>query len=161
MRVLGLDPGTHLGWCLVDEKGARLDSGVIDLDGHLAMDDRSALWAEMGWLLARQPRDLVAYERVHRHSGVHAAHMYGGQVAIIQHICTHLGVPWTPVQVATVKAFLQCRASGKDKKKAMVDAAHRLGYPEVKDHNEADALGVALAGVRQWREQKQIFNGQG
>lgn len=146
MRILAIDPGSRggLGWAVMDSTLALRASGV-EFVTALERDDRSALWLALANLLQVLPADCVAYERVNRHSGVDAAHMYGGQVAVIQLACATRGVPWETVSVPAVKSALRCRASGKAKERAMVSAAHALGYTDVKDHNEADAVGICLA----------------
>lgn len=160
MAVLGVDPGSGkgLGWALLRSDLTLIDSGVI-FTPSMDPDDRTPLWGELDRLLNNNAHRFtaVAYERVHRHSGIHAAHMYGGQVALIQHWCATSAKPWITVQVATVKRFLQCRAVGKAKEQAMVTAAHNLGYNSVTDHNEADAVGIALAGLDQWKTGHNVF----
>lgn len=161
-----------MGWAVMSNPDSPVlhASGVIQTP-PMDKDNRSALWVELGVLLGSwlptigggtandlgRAVNLVAYERVHRHTGVHAAHLYGGQVALIQATCHTLGVPWTPVQVGQVKRFLNCRAVGRGKERAMVDAAHALGYNTVTDHNEADAVGIALAGLDAWKTGTNVF----
>lgn len=154
MKVLAIDPGSEkgLGWCLLDSEGLKiLYSGVLFIerpkyDKHR---DRSMVWRAVLDLLVTYGSlaDYVAYEDVMRHSSVWAAHLYGGQIAHIQWWCHINETPFLPVPVATVKRMLQSRAAGRDKAKAQVAAAHALGYTQIKDHNEADALGIALGAL--------------
>lgn len=88
--------------------------------------------------------DVIAYEDVIRHSSVWAAHLYGGQIAHIQWWAHQNRKQFCPVPVQTVKRALGSKASGKAKLTEQVKAAHRLGYTDVKDSNEADAVGIAL-----------------
>lgn len=163
MQVLGIDPGSGggLGWAVMQYfygSQPKLDSsGVSRVDLPKKSRDKTALWLELQYILRVADVygvDLVAYEQVVRHSSVYAAHLYGGQVAIIQLLCAAHSVPFMPVPVQTVKKVLGCRAAGKDKEKAMVAAAHKLGYTGVTDHNEADAIGVALGAIQKWTEGK-------
>jgi Holliday junction resolvasome RuvABC endonuclease subunit len=154
MIVLAIDPGSEagLGWAVLDSEGLNLlHSGTVfiqrpDDDKHR---DRSRVWlALLDILNDHGPgADVIAYEDVMKHSSVWAAHLYGGQIAMIQMWSALHSRAIMPVPVMTVKRFLRSRASGKAKLKAQVEAAHQLGYHNVKDHNEADALGIALGAV--------------
>lgn len=164
-RILGIDPGSckGLGWAVMSAgaEAPRLHRSGVVFAPTMGPDERQPLWRILTSVLDAAwvggGFDCVAYERVHRHNGVHAAHMYGGQVAVIQAWCDRVDVPYTTVQVGAVKRFLKCSAAGKDKEKAMVDAAHALGYTSVEDHNEADAVGIAGCGLEQWQTGKNVF----
>ena len=132
-----------------------LRSGVIVVKQVKGSRDYSPLLMQLEDLLEEQRNGrgsrafCVAYEQVSYHSGVYAAHKYGAQVGVIQLWCARRLLKCIGVPVQTVKRVLRCQASGKAKEKAMVAAAHKLGYAGVTDHNEADAIGIAL-GAMEW-----------
>lgn len=155
MKVLAIDPGSEkgMGWALMDSNGLQLlASGVVftgTRPAHWHERDRSNVWSHLLVLLEKYGvrADVIAYEDVVKHSSVWAAHLYGGQQAHIQFWCHAHDKSFQPVPVATVKRFLRSSASGAEKVKAQVEAAHRLGYSTVQDHNEADAVGIALGAI--------------
>jgi Holliday junction resolvasome RuvABC endonuclease subunit len=140
-----------MGWVLLDSTNLDLlASGVLFVEWPDTPErDRSPLWNAVHDLLNEHGihADVIAYEDVVKHSSVWAAHLYGGQIGHIQWWAAQRGKPIRPVPVMTVKRFLRSRASGKAKAKEQVEAAHRLGYRSIQDHNEADALGIALGAV--------------
>lgn len=158
MNILAIDPGSEkgLGWAVLDSSGLRLvASGTAYAERHKPntqdrrIRDRVNVWANLLNILEHYAPlvDLIAYEDVVKHSSVWAAHLYGGQIAHVQWYAHCNSKRFWPVPVQTVKRALGCKAAGKDKEKQMVEAAHRLGYTSVRDHNEADAVGIALGAV--------------
>jgi len=154
MRIAAIDPGSRggVGFALLQLEGLQLlDSAAVHVQLPAHSHDKTPLWRAITKQLDAfnlTHDDVIAYEQVIKHSSVYAAHLYGGQVAIIQQYGSYLGLHQSvPVPVATVKRFLQSRAAGKDKAKAQVEAARRLGYNVINDHNAADALGVALGAA--------------
>lgn len=151
--ILAIDPGSAagIGWAHVAMDGAAISSGVIRIAAGKGPDKRAYLGELESWLMrtiAVCRPTVIAYEHVQRHGGVYAAHLYGMQLAVIQWMAVSWGTKLCPVPVATVKSCLRCRASGAAKRTAMVEAAHALGYTQVTDSNEADAIGVALGALR-------------
>src|SRR5512137_1201276 len=79
MIVLGIDPGTHCGWAVLDTDHGRLASGVWDLSSrrhegggmrfvrlHQYLREIAQAYSRIG---------AVVYEEVRRHQGVDAAHV--------------------------------------------------------------------------------------
>jgi Holliday junction resolvasome RuvABC endonuclease subunit len=154
VKVLAIDPGSEkgLGYALIDSTDlSLLGSGTIFIKRHKVnkVQDRVAVWRGLLDVLNHwgPHADVLAYEEVASHSSVWAAHLYGGQIAHIQWWGTLNEKGLQPVPVMTVKRFLDSKASGKAKAVAQVQAAHRLGYHTIKDHNEADALGIGLGAI--------------
>ena len=83
MNILALDLGNTTGWAFVDSNGRRT-SGVWKLhnplcDGLRFLRLRTNIYAiheEFGI-------HHIVYERVRRHEGTQAAHVYGGYLAIV------------------------------------------------------------------------------
>jgi len=108
---------------------------------HTRPGDRRALWATLERIYRWHAPAVVVVEQVMRHSGVYAAHVYGGQIAILEFLHDK---PLERVSVQAVKRALGLKVGGTAKQTMAVECARRLGY-NVGDHNEADAIGIALA----------------
>jgi len=134
MRILAIDPGTKCGWAM----GAD-ESGVWDLAVQRHESGGMRFVRLRRHLEELLPLDLIVYEEVHRHLGTHAAHIYGGIIAIIQSFGEDHKIDFQGCPVGTIKKH----ATGKStaNKDAMVAAAARL-FPEARlvDDNHADAL---------------------
>lgn len=145
-RVLGIDPGTHCGFAVVDvdDRISVVASGVWELGSDVRRWSR--LHSHLLQALRDHRPDLVAYEQVHRHLGTDAAHVYGGLVAILQFVADGQGYPVVGVGVGRLKQ----RATGKgnaDKSAVQVEAMRVLGRAAVPTSDEADALFVGLAAA--------------
>ena len=160
--ILGIDPGIHCGFALLNDLGEVVSSGVWVLPGKDAHD--GARWHNMYELLKGMidlwpPVDLIAYERVEAHggaradgrsyqSGASAGHSYGGLVAIITLVAAQRGIPTLALPVAQIK-----RTAGKGNlsKVAMVTAAvRRWGLERRPEPDEADALWIAETARLSW-----------
>ncbi|ORE90211.1 hypothetical protein ATO13_23286 [Stappia sp. 22II-S9-Z10] len=142
MTILALDLGTKCGYATGDDPHQFVISGVWDLkpgrfDG-----------GGMRFLKFRQRlNDIhhaakigrVAFEEVRRHRGTDAAHVYGGLLAILTEWCEEKSIPYEGIPVGTIKSFWT--GKGNANKTAMVDEAHRRGFPVI-DDNEADAVAI-------------------
>jgi crossover junction endodeoxyribonuclease RuvC len=143
---IGIDPGTHCGWAVLDPQGGRVASGTWNLSpkrhegGGMRFVRLERYVAE---LLDTYPGAHVAYEEVRRHMGTDAAHIYGGIVATIARLCEVHALPYTGIPVGTIKKL----ATGKGNaiKVAMMEAAESRWFWPVANDNEADALWVADA----------------
>lgn len=144
MVILGIDPGTHCGWCVLRGDG-RIDSGTWSLKGGRFEGGGMRfvrLRRYLTDLLTLFQPDLVVFEEVHGHKGTDAAHIYGGIVAVITEECESRKIPYHGVPVQTAKR----RATGKGNanKEAMMGAA-RIEWPGWEgDDNEADARWIAM-----------------
>ena len=141
---IGIDPGTSCGWAVLDEHGARIDSGAWDLStkaheggGMRYLRARRHLCD----LLDRYPRATVGYELVRRHAGTSAAHVYGGLVAHLQAVCEEREVPYAGLPVGSVKRH--ATGHGAASKTAMRAAASRRWGVACQTDDEADALWIA------------------
>ena len=147
MVVLGIDPGTHCGWCALPLSGEPL-SGVWELKGSRYEGGGMRflrLRQQLSELLDRVNPDVVAYEEVHGHKGVDAAHIYGGIIAVLTMECERRNVPYMGVGVGIAKK----RATGKGnaKKEHMIASAQKHWPGWSGCDNEADARWVAVCGM--------------
>lgn len=156
--VIGLDLGTTCGWAYTTDQ-LRIHPA---LSGEWKLEPPAYAGGGMRFLLFRQRlQDLlrhfeyqcaIYFEEVRRHKGVHAAHMYGGWMAVLGEVCEDRDVPYASLKIADVKR----RATGKGnaKKPAMMAAAEKKwglegpGGPDWKVlENQADALWILATGL--------------
>lgn len=151
--ILGIDPGTHTGWALLNDDGKRIGSGVWDLSPmrHEGAGMRYLrLRTYLRGLCEGYTLTAIAYEEVAAHKGTAAAHIYGGVVATMQAWAEFEEIPYRGIPVGTVKKIATGKGNaGKD---AMVTAA-LVRWPEIgmtseggetlAYADEADALWIA------------------
>lgn len=136
MNILALDLGTKCGWATNQNSGVwNLKPTTNESAGRRYTKFRTLLLAA----ITTYKIDLVAFEEVHMHIGVDAAHCFGGLRAIMQTVCLDLKVEYQGVPVGTIKKH--ATGKGNAKKDQMILAATKL-YPSVNviDDNHADAL---------------------
>lgn len=151
--IIGIDPGTHCGWAVLNAAGERIASGVWDLankrheGGGMRYVRARRFLAE---LLSTFDVQALAYEEVRRHRGVSAAHVYGGVVAMLAVVCEEAGVPYMAIPVGTVKKT--ATGKGNASKGEMIAAAGRRWTPAepFTSDDECDALWIAET----WRLQE-------
>ena len=152
MKILAIDPGTHLGWAI-----SGLQSGTEDLSVK-RYESQGMRFVKLERFLDRvlsEDIELVVYEDVARHLGVRAAHVYGGIESSIQRMCEERGINYVGVPVGTIKKHATGKGnSGKEK---MLEVARGL-WPEAniqdKDYDRADALCL-------WQYAQFTFGGKG
>lgn len=151
MKIVGIDPGTNCGWCIIED-GKRIASGTWNLAGkrHEGGGMRYLRFRRSFCeVIGSGDIDAVAYEEVRRHKGVDAAHIYGGIIGQLAEICESQNLPFTAIPVTTIKKVATGR--GNAGKADMIKAANnkwglQLSTEErKKEDNEADALWVAFS----------------
>ena len=145
MNVLALDPATQLGWAAsLHGKIAYGSDGFHNnkWDGAGMRFHKFAKWLEQ-W----DDIDLIIYEAVRAHTGTTAAHMYGGWLALIQSYGERNDIPYTGVDVPTIKRFWT--GSGTATKAKMINEARKRGF-NPKDDNDADALAILHYGLENY-----------
>lgn len=167
--LVGLDLGTLCGWSLW-HAGRLLNSGLWSLadvkprrlaGSSLATHGRSryeVFERRLEALVVSHRVDGIAFEDVHAHAGVTAAHVFGGWKAIVGVVAARCSVPVHAVTTGQLRqaagvAFASKSeiADGderrKENKRRTVAAAAALGWP-VADDNEADAIFVGAVVAR-------------
>lgn len=138
--IVGIDPGTKLGWATFSEEGIR--SGVADCS--VGRHESAGLrWVKLQRELDRlihEGVELVVYEDVRRHAATYAAQIYGGIVSHIQRRCVELGVEYLGAPVGKVKKH--ATGKGNAKKPEMIAAAQKHVGLAITDDNEADAICI-------------------
>lgn len=143
MRIIGIDPGRHLGIALLHDGAIR--TATYDLgDGPIAVR-LATLYRR---LQSIRPPDLVVYEEPAQMRGAAGQHI-AQYLGVIRLWCELRQVPSYPVNQATLKAWVRQRTerTGKMDKRAMLEAARAEGA-EVEDDNAADAYWLARYGMK-------------
>tara|TARA_R110000824_G_scaffold192464_2_gene374625 strand:+ start:2626 stop:3111 length:486 start_codon:yes stop_codon:yes gene_type:complete len=146
--IIGLDLGTKTGWAILKPDGSRIDSGHWNL--KLSRFESGGmryirLKAHLKYLIDNGcDNAIVAFEAVHRHRGVAAAHVYGGFMATMQAQLDELGIDYVGIGVGTIKKH--ATGAGNASKDMMIIAAQERWGEDgwtTKSNDEADALWVA------------------
>lgn len=142
MNVLCLDLGTQMGWAGY-RTGLPVKSGTesfaVKTGESLGMRYvRFRNWLDLA-LRSFGGINIVYYEKVHRHSGTQAAHVYGGLEATLATFCETFNITYQGVGVGAIKKHIT--GKGNANKSAVIKAVKNLGF-DPKDDNEADALAI-------------------
>ena len=150
MRILALDASTTaVGWCKAQD-GEYLDSGVYKPKGHNAWARIFDFgeWLESWWnreIDALVP-DLLCYElATGAHGNMRTNRLLGAVEGVTYWIAS------TRVRIVTVTAS-QVRASGCHKHALAMASA--IAGRDVTSPDEADAIGVLLAGWGKWQKER-------
>ena len=151
--VLGIDPGTQLGWAVCTHDGRIVMSGVESFT-DVANKGYGAMFVAFRALLRNLQRNhgpfaAIAYELPFMRGPVPSRILWG-MAAHTQERCAMWRCRPLPVNTMTLKKF--ATGSGKADKAQMISAAWLvLGEqhaPQLSEH-EADAIHVARWGVAQ------------
>jgi Holliday junction resolvasome RuvABC endonuclease subunit len=93
----------------------------------------------------------VFFERVYRHKGTEAAHVYGAFMYILVMVCEERHIKCTGIPVGTIKKFVT--GKGNASKKDMINFAKNCGYNPA-DDNAADSLAILLTGLNMLKVQQ-------
>ena len=140
--VLALDLGTTTGWALRSRDG-QIAHGFVNFKPQRFEGGGMRYLRFKRWLSeikgAVGEIHSVYFEEVRRHSGVDAAHVYGGLMATLTAWCEHHNVPYQGIPVGTIKKH--ATGKGNAGKAEVISAMRAKGHP-VTDDNEADALAL-------------------
>ena len=142
VRMLALDLGTRTGWALLSVDGM-ITSGSESFKPQRFEGGGMRFLRFKRWLTELKQStdglDAVYFEEVRRHTGVDAAHVYGGLMAHLTAWCEHHQIPYQGVPVGTIKKHATGKGNaGKDD---MIAAMRARGFQPA-DDNEADALAL-------------------
>jgi len=146
MNILALDLATFTGWAMELDGKVTFGSEKFhdpNWDGHGA---RYLKYEK--WLTSFPKVDLIVYENVMAHSAVYAAHVYGAYLAEVMKLGERSKTPYTSYGVKTIKKFWT--GKGNAKKDEMMKTAWDKGF-NVKDDNQADALGILFLAKSEYR----------
>lgn len=142
LTILAIDLGTTTGWAL-RSRDRRIAHGFVSLRPQRFEGGGMRYLRFKRWLseITAVVTDIhaVYFEEVRRHTGVDAAHVYGGLMATLTTWCEHHNIPYQGVPVGTIKKHATGKGNaGKDE---VIAAMRAKGHP-VTDDNEADALAL-------------------
>src|SRR5574343_1623842 len=115
MKILALDCATKTGWCLLDESGKIIESGVQSFEKRRGESNGLVFLRFRNWLgklIEFRPggAQLLVFERAHFRGGA-ATELCVGLQTRVQEICAELGVEAAPVSTTNLKKF--ATGSGK------------------------------------------------
>ena len=142
ITTLALDLGTTTGWALRARDG-QIAHGFVSFKPQRFEGGGMRYLRFKRWLSeiqgAASEIHSVYFEEVRRHSGVDAAHVYGGLMATLTTWCEHHNVPYQGIPVGTIKKHATGKGNaGKDE---MIASVQLRGHVPC-DDNEADALAL-------------------
>lgn len=145
--TLALDLGTTTGWALRTGDGQTISGSESFKPGRFEGGGMRYLRFKR-WLTELKATtngmEAVYFEEVRRHTGVDAAHAYGGFLGTLTGRCEHHQIPYSGVPVGTIKKHAV--GKGNASKDEMVAAMRALGH-QPGDDNEADALALLTLAV--------------
>lgn len=136
--ILCLDLGTTTGWAL-SARGRIISGSKCFTPG--SHDDWGLRFIRFRRELLDPLRGVreVYYEKVRRHNGTDAAHVYGGFLAVLAAWCVEHNISYTGIEVQEWKKSTV--GKGNAKKQAVIDTMKASGFAPA-DENEADALAM-------------------
>jgi len=159
-RCIALDLGTRTGVAVYDARRCGLSDCVDVYSWNLRPRDgegdgmRTLRFERfLVELLDESPVLWVAYERVHRHFGVQASHVYGQLMGLVMTRCEQAGIIYRAVPVSMGK--LASTGNGQASKDMVAEAVHghfaavsrRIRSNTRISEDESDALGVLMAAL--------------
>ncbi len=145
--TLALDLGTNAGWAFRIGLGA-IHSGSWNLKPQ-RFEGGGMRFLRFRYLLSElnkmTPIRAIYFEEVRRHSGVDAAHVYGGLLATLSSWCEEQlpPIPYSGVPIGTWKKSIPGLKGNAGKEVVKAEIEH-LGYAPT-SFDEADAIGVLLS----------------
>src|SRR5574343_237124 len=145
MIVIGFDCAQKCGWCVLDQNGKVMESGMQDFTKRRGESNGLLFLRFRTWikeLVTQLPElpGILSYESAHMRGGA-ATEICVGMQTRVQEMAAEFGIESAPVHTATLKKRIT--GHGKASKEDMIAHASKvLGRPPV-DDNEADAVHVA------------------
>ena len=139
--IYALDLGANFGYAFFKE--GKIESGSYSLieKGRISGGGMRYLNFKL-WLCRNlKGKDVqeVRYEEVKNHTGVLAAHAFGGYQGILTSFCEENNIPFQSVPVGSIKKH--ATGKGNASKEFMIKAMQAKGHNPQCD-NEADALAL-------------------
>jgi len=147
--ILGIDPASKTGWCLM-RSGKVYESGIQDFSKRKGESNGAVYLRFRSWLkslLSNHQIKIVIYEYTFSRSQA-ASEILTNLRGRIQEECAAVSVEFAAVPATTLKKW----ATGKgnaEKDQMMARAVAYLGRPPI-DDNEADAVMVSAWGHEEY-----------
>jgi crossover junction endodeoxyribonuclease RuvC len=156
--VVGIDPGTHLGWTALEFHYPHPKMNMPKITGHGKYWLKAGRYEGQGMVMLRFKEflrelfaltkpDAVFQEEVHRHTATDAAHKYGAITHAVMEVCEDMDIPYGGVPVSTWKKYMT--GKGNASKDAVLETFRKVvkpADPPQWSQDEIDSYGIALAG---------------
>ena len=148
MRILGIDPGSHItGYGLVEKVGNRLrhiDNGAIITDSKAPMPERlQVIYRQLNRIIADYAPQAVAVERIFVAKNALSALKLGHARGVAMLAGVNAGLPVAEYSAVEVKnAVVGYGRAAKTQVQHMVRVL--LALPEIAQEDASDALAVAI-----------------
>lgn len=150
-KILALDLGTRCGYAVLQGRH-RVDSGRWSLLSSRKGRHRAERWlnfrARVRSLVVEVRPDVIAYERVRRHVGTSAAHVYGGWLASIEELDLEWSTAGVSIEIMAIEVGTWKKAAvgnGSATKIEVAKAMRRRFRYKPATEDESDALAIAEA----------------
>jgi hypothetical protein len=145
--LIAIDLGGTTGWAMW--KNGVVTSGSLNLtkSSGKRFEGPGMKFVRFGrFLKSLPPASCVAFEEIHHHRGIAAAHAYGGYLSHLTAFCDSQEpqIPYEGIGVGTIKK--RATGNGSASKGMMIAACGALGITPA-DDNEADALWLLVLMV--------------
>lgn len=140
-KMLSLDLGTKTGFCISDS-GQIIKSGTkfFKSNRDRSLGGRFVRFRDwLNYTLDSYKIEKIVYEQVYGHTGVEAAHIYGGFLYHMAAICFDKKIELESIGVCTIKKLIS--GNGRATKQEVINAVTSLGFNPI-DDNEADAIAI-------------------
>ena len=97
MNILALDLGTKTGYAIL--YNGEISSGVKKLPQKTFGSRFSEFRSWLMRIISQNKIDLVCFERVYRHNGTEAAHVFGGFMYMLAAVCDKMQIPSRGINV--------------------------------------------------------------
>lgn len=151
-RCLGIDPGlANCGYAIIARKHATehfnlLESGCIQTDRSATEAERLLkIYQDISELIHAHHPNLVAIEKVYFNRNVSSAITTGGVIGVCLLATEQLGIESLLLTPQQAKAAATGR--GQASKETMKKVLTRLLSLDIRNHHEADAAALAIAGL--------------
>lgn len=148
MRVLGIDPGSHItGYGIVEHEGGairHIDNGGIRPDAHLPLAKRlHSIYSGLAQLISKHRPDIAVVENVFVAKNARSSLLLGHARGVAILAASEAGVPVAEYQPSQIKqAVVGQGQATKHQIQQMVRAI--LSLPEIAIEDASDALAVAI-----------------
>jgi len=151
MNILALDLGTHTGYAILSDE--KIISGTKKLKNKTFGQRFSKFIKWLYQILDCYEIEKVYFERVRRHLGTEAGHVYGAFMYLLAVVCEDLKIPYEGCEVGEIKKYIT--GHGRATKSDVVKAVSNLGFSPA-DDNEADVISILLLAIA--KEEGQPLN---
>jgi len=148
--ILAIDLGTKTGWAIANNgKITAFGAENFSPKQKKPPPHKGERFLKFGaWLdgvIKSNGVTVIYYEKVRRHLGTDAAHMYGAFEGVMFMVSKQNNIDCCPVSVGTIKK--SATGKGNAGKLEVINAANILGY-NTQDDNAADAIGLANLAIK-------------